>query len=537
MTAIRLIFFCFFSQILYAQEIIPNEYILHLDANLTARSIQRLSNHESVIDLKALIAEDDIYHVVFDEELSASEVNKVLSTISPQAIYPNYRIEQRNTPNDPRWSDQWNMEVIGSEDVWGITTGGITPGGKEIVVAVIDDGYDLAHDELNDNLYFNEQEIPNNNIDDDGNGYIDDVQGWNFSSASNNHPELSHGTAVSSIIGAKGNNNIGLAGVNHDVKILPLSGVQTIAEVVESLNYCYETRKRYNDTDGSEGAFIVATNFSAGISGEFGSDWPIWCNVYDKLGSEGVLSISAAENRDVDADAEGDLPTTCDSEFLITVTNTSRSDEKIQAAGFGSVSVDLGAPGDDVVTATIENGYRNFPGSSASAPHVTGAVALMYALPCDGLSTSIETAPESAARNIKRAIMESVTALPSLNGITVSGGRLQMFDAVKNLQALCGGTSGDLAINHILARGNYITFEYETPDFNDYNILITDVMGRLVFEKTITPPIFGVKELTLGQNFSSPFEYPINITNGIYILYLYNENESVARKFMAYREL
>ncbi|HSP86526.1 MAG TPA: S8 family serine peptidase, partial [Ignavibacteriaceae bacterium] len=175
-------------------------------------------------------------------------------------------------PNDTQFGDQWALNNTGqtgglndadidAPEAWDFTTGGLTALGDTIVVAIIDGGCDLNHQDLT--YWINWAETPGNNIDDDGNGYIDDYRGWNAYNSNGNVPSDFHGTHVSGIAGAKGNNNIGVSGVNWNVQIMPIAGASgDEATVVEAYGYVLEMRSLYNETNGAEGAFVVSTNAS-----------------------------------------------------------------------------------------------------------------------------------------------------------------------------------------------------------------------------------------------------------------------------------
>src|SRR5690606_21042813 len=168
-----------------------------------------------------------------------------------------------------------------------------------------------------------------------------------------------HGTWVSSIIGAEGDNSTGVAGINWDVKLLPISGVTNKARILVAYDYIYRMRKAYNDSNGEEGAFILVTNYSGGIDKQFGSDpsnQP-WCNYYDLMGLEGILSVVATVNDDINVDVEGDMPSTCSSPYVVAVTNLNQMGSKPNRAGYGNVSIDLGAPGENIYGAEKSDNY------------------------------------------------------------------------------------------------------------------------------------------------------------------------------------
>ncbi len=327
-----------------------------------------------------------------------------------------------------------DMDLI---DAWQITTGGKTFSGKEIVVAIIDRGVQLTHEDLASNIWINKDEIPDNGIDDDHNGYIDDIHGWNFNNNTNDvslegygHP---HGTAVNGIIGADGTNDIGISGVNQSVKLLNLVRGNDTTSIFECYEYLIALRKKFNETEGREGALIVAVNQSWGVGSLFASDNPYWCNQIDAMGEQGILSVAAAPNEAIDIDSLGDLPSLCPSEYQVSVTNSNYLDEKIISAGYGAISVDLSAPGYNSFTTAINNNYAYFSGTSAAAPYVAGAIGILSALPLEEWENLMKNSPSEAALLLRNQILNNTDALISGSELIASGGRLNIYKAMKGM--------------------------------------------------------------------------------------------------------
>ena len=315
-----------------------------------------------------------------------------------------------------------------SEKAWSKTQGGTTIYGDTIVVAVIDGGF-AQHDDL---TYFkNRHEIAGNNIDDDNNGYVDDVEGWNVYNNSGNVTNDYHGTHVSGIIGAIGNNSLGLVGVNWNVKVMSIQGSSTQeSTVLKSYGYAYEMRKKYNETNGDSGAFVVSTNSSFGKDNGQPSNYPLWCAFYDSLGSTGIISAGATANRAFDIDAVGDIPTACSSDYLMSVTNTTNQDLRNQGAAYGLTTIDLGAPGTNILSTVLSQDYDYSTGTSMATPQVAGAIALMYSNACDLFFSEYNYDDAAIALKMKELILESgVDSLADLQGKTVSGGRLNINKA------------------------------------------------------------------------------------------------------------
>ncbi len=355
----------------------------------------------------------------------------------------NHILTLRETPNDPRFGEQWQYLNANNRDLdmdlaWDIATGGITTQNDEIVVAVIDDGFDLTHEDLVDNLWKNQAEIPNNGIDDDNNGYVDDYDGWNVANENDNLTTGDHGLSVCGIVGARGDNNVGVAGMNWNIKIMPLEyGTVTEASAISSYSYAYEMRKRYNDSNGDEGAFVVATNASWGIDEGKAEDAPIWCSFYDELGRIGIINCGATANNNVNVEEDGDLPTSCSSDFLIAVTNINMFDNKVNSAGYGYKSIDLGAYGSGTFTIRPGNGYGSFGGTSGATPHVTGLAALLYATSCGELISLAKSNPSKAALAVKDFILNGVVSNNDLTGITTSGGKLNGKKSMDQMASQC----------------------------------------------------------------------------------------------------
>lgn len=393
-------------------------------------------------------------------------------------------IRERMIPDDPKFNLQWQYINDGSNGgkagadmdmdlAWDITTGGITATGDTIVVCIIDSGMDQSHQDFGSNLWLNYQEIPDNGTDDDYNGYIDDYYGWNvFDNNDNIFNNNSHGTAVAGIVGAKGNNGIGVAGVNWNVKLMIIRGGGTESESLESYAYPYKMRKLYNETDGQKGAFVVATNASWGTDLLQWEDAPIWCAFYDTLGSVGILNCGATSNSNVNVDILGDMPTSCPSDYLLTVTNLNRSDNKVSQAGYGVETIDLGSYGQGTYTTTNNNSYNSFGGTSGATPHVTGVVALLYSLNCDLLADLAKKNPASAALFVKDLIMNGTVAIESLAGKTVTGGKINALNPLMMLQNLCSGCAFPFSLTIDSLGGNTAILSWEKSDqHQSYDVL------------------------------------------------------------------
>lgn len=443
--------FCFMASLLFGQK--PDheagQFILQLKQDVDIQSLQK--TYTFIERVEVLSADLNIFHVFFDVKNDEKALLKTLrrdpSVIAAQF---NHILELRRTiPNDPLFTQQWhhfnngstggvNDADVDSDEAWDIARGGVTLDGDTIVVAVIDNGTTVNHPDLYPNHWFNRQEIPNNGIDDDRNGFIDDYLGWNATLRNDNVEGGAHGTEVEGVIGAVGNNLRGVSGMNWAVKMMSLVSTGSDASIVASYGYAFSQRRLYNRTNGRKGAFVVATNSSFGTSGRFQDDAPIWCAMYDSLGSVGIVSVGATANSNDNVDQVGDLPSTCQSSFLIIVTSSDNQDKKTTAAGFGPINVDVAAPGENIWTTSFSGDYGSESGTSVACPIVSGMVGLAYSVPCSDFINLSKTQPANTALFVRNKILSTVDVKPSFQGKIATGGRVNAAATLRSIVNFCG---------------------------------------------------------------------------------------------------
>jgi len=464
-------------------------------------------------------------------EFPASDLKALQSLPCVNRMQEDHRIDWRDTePNDPSFINQSDMRLIGMPKAWDFSTGGLTANGDTIVAAVIDEGFETNHPDLIANIFHNHSEIPGDGIDNDGNGYIDDYQGYNVKTKNDQHPVATHGTSVAGIVGAVGNNNKGVTGVNWKVKLLLVSGADFESELIESYQYVLDMRNLYDQTNGQRGAFVVVANLSAGLDQAFAADHPLWCMMYDKLGERGILSVCAAPNKGISVDDDGDMPTTCTSEYMIAVTNVDLSDHILENAGYGITSIDIGAPGNGTVTVASGMTYKEFPGTSSATPHVTGTIALMYSTHCASFLDGIESDPASVARRVRDIIFSTAKANNSLDGITVTGKRLESDAAMRAASEDCTSHAETFVeISYIhpnLVHLGYVDVGFKaTGDTTNAHMQLYSVNGSEIAQYSISADDFLKKYIRINT---------ASLPIGTYVVTLWNGKLKSSSKFVVY---
>lgn len=340
---------------------------------------------------------------------------------------PNFIYTHKATSNDPYYTDGslWGMygstttpaNQFGSQA--GAAWAGGNTGSSTIVIGVIDEGVMYFHEDLEANMWKNPGEIADNGVDDDGNGYIDDVYGWDFDGNDNTTFDGSqddHGTHVAGTIGAMGGNGIGVAGVNWNVKMITAKFLGrmggTTANAIKSVDYITDLKSRH-------GLNLVATNNSWG-GGGFSQ------GLYDAIeraNTASILFMAAAGNGGSDGvgddtDSEPHYPSSYENTNILSVASITKDGSKSGFSNYGLNSVDLGAPGSGIYsTLPSKQGkstYGSYSGTSMATPHVTGAAALYAA------------ATGTSGSALKDAIMANTIPTSSLEGKCVTGGRLDV---------------------------------------------------------------------------------------------------------------
>ena len=322
--------------------------------------------------------------------------------------------------NDPKASKIWSFDDAANNGVSVEAAYKLyaTTATETVIVAVVDTGVDYNHEDLKDVIWVNTKEIPGNKIDDDNNGYIDDINGINVLERDTNGKATmnvfdrhSHGTHVSGTIGAKQNNRIGIAGIASNVRIM---GLRTVP------NSSDET-----DVDVAEAFIYAAKNGAKIINCSFGKSKNEGKNLIPETlkyiqDNYGVLVIAAAGNSSQDIDRTPTYPASHKNENLLIVASTTSSGTMSGFSNYGKVDVDVAAPGSNIYSTTPNGRYEMMSGTSMASPTTAGVAA-------EVLSHN----PQLTALQLKSILMDSVTKVERFNGKVVSGGRIDLLKALE----------------------------------------------------------------------------------------------------------
>ena len=349
-------------------------------------------------------------------------------------VEPDYVVRsQQTTPNDPYYGLLWGLNNnstpaadISAPQIWDLTTGD-----RQVIIGGIDTGMDYTHPDLVSNIWHNAAD-PVNGVDDDGNGYIDDTTGWNFS-ADNNDPMdgQGHGTHTAGTIGATGNNGIGVVGVNWRCQLMPLkfldnTGSGVTSDAADALHYVADLRRR--------GVNIRITNNSWG-GGGYSTAFQDALQENEALG---ILFMAAAGNAlpgypPNNNDLTPFYPSGYGNANVIAIAATDSQDALAYFSFYGSRTVHLAAPGNYIYSTLNGARYGTMSGTSMATPHVSGVAALLWSL-----------WPTARAEDIKDAILKGVDVIPSLTGQTITGGRLNARKAADALFRIVHTPAGNV---------------------------------------------------------------------------------------------
>jgi subtilisin family serine protease len=353
-------------------------------------------------------------------------------------------------PNDPGFGEQWALRNLGigvggfpatlDADIKATQAWEITTGSPDVLVAVTDTGVDINHPDLAPNIYTNPREIPNNNIDDDNNGYVDDVHGYNVANKNNDVQDVAgHGTQMSGIIAAKLNNTVGIGGVSQS-KIIPVKFFRRVGPAPDDIRVSIADAARALLYSISAGAHIINASWSSGLNTLSDEEVQTLRDAVSATADAGVLLVTIAGNEAYNLDVRNYYPAKFRSPNQIVVAASQYNDELWHQpfaptnifSGFGKTTVDLAAPGMTIFTTAARGDcsgctqatdsslwYATIDGTSASAAYVSGVAALIKS-----------RFPDANYVVMKRRLLESVDVRDPLKPYIITGGRLNALNAL-----------------------------------------------------------------------------------------------------------
>jgi subtilisin family serine protease len=371
----------------------------------------------------------DVFRIQLPKELKVGDALSTL-TVDPniEFVEPNYIYQLDVIPNDPRFSELWGLHNTGQTggtadaDIDAPEAWDLEQGDPDVIVAVTDTGVDYNHEDLRDNMWVNTGETPGDNIDNDGNGYRDDIHGYDFIDNDSDPMDYhNHGTHVAGTIGAVGNNNIGVVGVNWNTRIMALK----IFKPLECGGV--QVGNISNAADSAEAIIYAAMNNAKIINASWGGTRESLTikTAIEFANLRSVLFVAAAGNDSTDNDTRPHYPSnyadpSANLPNVIAVAATDHNDNLASFSNFGKVSVTLAAPGDTILSTIRNNRYDEMSGTSMASPHVAGVAALVWA-----------HHPGKTLSQVKQCILNHVDTKPALANKVRTDGRLNAFGSVR----------------------------------------------------------------------------------------------------------
>jgi thermitase len=341
---------------------------------------------------------------------------------SPATMYRD-GVAQNNLPNDPQFTDQWSLENTGQRggkskaDISAIQAWKKTKGSDDVVIAVLDTGVDYAHPDLAKNIWTRPANVPK--YTDDDLGELDDVHGYSAfqddgdaENKSDPMDDNGHGTHCAGIIGAEGDNNFGITGINWHVKIMPLkfmdaNGSGTTKDAIEAINYVID-RKQHGVN-----VRIISASWGSTMKSRALED------VIKKAGEEGILFVAAAGNSSDDSDRRPHFPAGYNLPNVISVAALDRNDQLASFSNYGAKSVFIAAPGKEILSTWLNGEFREASGTSMATPEVAGVAALV-----------LSVNQKMTVKELRERLGNSADKLDSLKGKVATGGRINAAKAV-----------------------------------------------------------------------------------------------------------
>ncbi|MFN8369231.1 MAG: S8 family serine peptidase [Bacteriovoracaceae bacterium] len=468
-----------------------------------------------------------------------NKLNRIQKELLPKLflyLEEDFKLKAFVSPNDDQYGNQTELARLDIEKSWDKTTGS-----NDIIVAVIDTGISANHSDLKNQVYVNSKEIPDNGIDDDKNGFVDDVSGWNF--VNNDHKPIDlngHGTHVSGTIGAEGNNSIGVTGINWDIKIMPVQFL--------------DGEGSGNSSDAISAIFYAADNGAKIINASWGggSFSKSLLDAINYAGKKEVLFVAAAGNDSSNSDAKPSYPASYDSSAIISVASTDDVGKLSSFSNFGLTQVDLAAPGGKILSTYLNDSYKRLSGTSMATPMVVGLAALMLSYRPDltliqlknGLLNSVKYHENFKGKFSTEGEINGLKALNQLDDTS-----LQIWPQKLNLKAgtdyifnTFGGTapfSWTISNSELATISQSGILKIKSEGEGSLTINVQDASGKVVSTDTINIVKVSssggggggcVKEAYAGTNSSSRNSQIWDLTSYLLIILAYLLRKKIFRK-------